>query len=243
MFEITSNFGARVGLSRSEVSGFVSFDEQRRKTVEAGLIASRAAVTEVGRNLEAALADDIRKAGLKSRSADLGERLYSVKVFPKRGLAYNPASVVEPSSKGAQEILESWELGAKITAPAGSYMPVPLPATMDLLGNGRASRKELYQRAVRRFGDPRLIPTANGNLLALFPLTVTRGGRIGSGTRRAVGGGTRTVRDDAHWQPMFVLTRDVQQRARTRARQIIAKAEADYPEALAAALARAWGRS
>lgn len=214
------------------VSDPTLFERQRRAVVDDQLRATKAAVVSVGRKTRDELVADLQRAGVQGDS----RWMYGVKEFPARGLAYNPASAVAPRGEVARRVTESLEDGVQIGG-AGQFMPVPLPNATAVLGAVRAPRGQrgnrggaLYAKAVRRFGSPRLLPVKNGNLLALFPIRVGRAGRIGSGRDR----------DDAHWLPMFVLAREVQLRARTRARQIIARAEADFPNDMAAALARAW---
>jgi hypothetical protein len=209
------------------------FERERRAVIERQLVATKTAIVSVGRRTREALVADLERAGVRGDS----RWMYGVTEFPGRGrLAYNPASLVAPRSDVARDVVEGLEQGVTIGS-AGQFMPVPLSNATAVLGNVRAPRGQrgnrgaaLYQKAIKRFGSPRLIPTSTGNLLALFPVRVSNGGRIGSGRDR----------DDAHWLPMFVLTREVQLRARTRARQIIAQAEQDAPAMLAAELAKAW---
>lgn len=209
------------------------FARGRRAVVRRGLEASKAAVVAVGRKTRAELVADLERAGVRGDS----RWMYSVTEFPGRAqLAYNPASLVAPRGDLARDVVEGLDRGVRIGS-AGQFMPVPLPNAIATLGPARAPRGQrgnrgsaLYEKAVRRFGPPRLLPTSSGNLLALFPVRVGQTGRIGTGRGR----------DDAHWLPMFILTREVQVRARTRARQIIADAERQFPALLAAELAKAW---
>jgi hypothetical protein len=209
------------------------FERERRAIVQRQLEATKAAIVAVGRKTRDELVADLERAGVRGDS----RWMYAVKEFPGRNqLAYNPASLVAPRGDVARDVVDGLEQGVSIGS-AGRFMPVPLPNAAATLGNVRAPRGQrgnrggaLYEKAIRRFGPPRLLPTAQGNLLALFPVRVGRGGRIGTGRGR----------DDAHWLPMFVLTREVQLRARTRARQIIENAAAEAPARLAAELAKAW---
>lgn len=209
------------------------FERGRRAVIERQLVASKAAIVSVGRKTRDELVADLERAGVRGDS----RWMYGVKEFPGRSqLAYNPASLVAPRGDLARDVVEGLEKGVTVGG-AGQFMPVPLPNATAVLGATRAPRGQrgnrggaLYEKAIRRFGSPRLIPTRTGNLLALFPVRVGRAGRIGSGKDR----------DDAHWLPMFVLAREVQMRSRTRARQIIADAEAQFPVRLASELAKAW---
>jgi hypothetical protein len=159
--------------------------------------AARSAVAEITREAEQAL-----EAATRAAVGGKLWRAWKSEVFPKTGLAENPAGIVFPNgrdrTKGA---ITAYARGANIRARQGQFLAIPLPAAgQRFSGRGKVPltpgewerRTGRILRLVYRRGKP--------SLLVADDATIGRSGfaRAATARRTAQGRGVSTV-------PIFVL--------------------------------------
>jgi hypothetical protein len=195
-------------------------------TSDALLRANREAVEAATHAIRDDLRKDLRRAGL----AEL-EKTWRADLYPRRGLAANPAGFV---FSRAEYIVEAFERGATIRGKHGNKLAVPIPGSpADQIRNPRGPGDKV-DAARRRFGELKVIPGVPGGRPAMLAAVggYSASGRFGARKRLKsgrYGKGAATV-------PLFWLVENVRLQKRLNVVQIMARGERRFEARLTHAL-------
>lgn len=124
------------------------------ETGDAVLSAQRGALEEATHSVRDELRKDLRRAGL----AEL-EKTWRADIYPRRGLAANPAGFIYSR---AEYIVDAFERGVTIRGKDGNKIAIPIKGSpADQIRNPRGPADKL-DAARRRFGELQVIPGVPG---------------------------------------------------------------------------------